>query len=112
MELDRDGEPWTLREDALLRTDSDRKIAAGMRRSSAAVSTRRTKLGIKWRAPRPAGDMMEQNCAIRINASANTSMASTPVSPQGRKHPAAPCTLALSYPHCVVQKPNNDAPHF
>ena len=49
MQLSRDGEPWTPEEDAILGTDSDRVIAAKLRRSSVAVSNRRTKLGIPRR---------------------------------------------------------------
>jgi len=44
--LARDNEPWTEQEDALLGTDKDRVIAAKLRRSSVAVTVRRTKLGI------------------------------------------------------------------
>jgi len=53
MKLDRDGEPWTPQEDALLGTDCDRAIAEKLRRSSVAVSNRRTKLRIRRRAPEP-----------------------------------------------------------
>jgi len=50
-----DGHPWTVKEDALLGTDTDRAIAAKLKRSSVSVSNRRTKLGIPRRATnRPA----------------------------------------------------------
>jgi hypothetical protein len=44
--LDRDREPWTEHEDALLGTDTDRAIAAKLGRSTVSVGNRRVKLGI------------------------------------------------------------------
>jgi hypothetical protein len=44
--LARDYEPWTVKEDALLGTDTDRVIAAKLRRSSVSIGSRRKKLGI------------------------------------------------------------------
>jgi hypothetical protein len=45
-QMARDREPWTEKEDALLGTDTDRVIAAELKRSTVSVSNRRVKLGV------------------------------------------------------------------
>jgi hypothetical protein len=45
-QMARDQQPWTPQEEALIGTDTDRAIAAKLKRSSTAVSNRRMKLGI------------------------------------------------------------------
>ncbi len=44
--MQNDGRPWTPADDALLGSDTDRRVAHRLGRSSVAVSNRRVKLGI------------------------------------------------------------------
>jgi hypothetical protein len=51
-----DGEPWQPHEDALLGTESDRKIAQKLGRTSVSVNNRRIKLGIQSSRQKPPSD--------------------------------------------------------